>query len=61
MNELITNSFKYAFPGGRTGIIRVSLRQEPESGAVRFCISDDGVDFLPDLSSDKPGASAWFW
>ena len=55
MNELITNSFKYAFPGGRTGCIKVSSRQEPETGAVKFCISDDGIDFLPDLTADKPG------
>ncbi|OHD78805.1 MAG: hypothetical protein A3J97_12120 [Spirochaetes bacterium RIFOXYC1_FULL_54_7] len=55
MNELITNSFKYAFPGGRTGCIKVSLRQEPETGSVKFCISDDGIDFLPDLTADKPG------
>jgi PAS domain S-box-containing protein len=55
MNEIITNSFKYAFPGGRTGTIKVALKREPETGAARFCISDDGIDFMPDLSGDKPG------
>ena len=54
MNELITNSFKYAFPDGKAGCIKVSLHKEPETGTVRFCIADDGIDFLPDLSADAP-------
>jgi PAS domain S-box-containing protein len=55
MNELITNSFKYAYPDGRTGLITVTLHKEQDTGAVRFCLADDGIDFLPDLSGDVPG------
>ena len=54
MNELITNSFKYAFPDGKGGTIKVSLHKELQTGTVRFCIADDGMDFLPDLSGDVP-------
>ncbi len=42
VNELITNSLKYAFPGGREGNIRLSLRQLPED-KLELQVSDDGV------------------
>lgn len=41
INELVTNSLKYAFPDGRTGIIRLSLKQV--AGHVMLEVSDNGV------------------
>ncbi|TGJ98511.1 PAS domain S-box protein [Leptospira langatensis] len=43
LNELVTNSLKYAFPNGRTGKIRVSILQEGR--CVLFSYSDDGIGF----------------
>jgi chemotaxis family two-component system sensor kinase Cph1 len=40
-NELITNAFKYSYPTGATGMIRVQCRQEIDS--VVLSVSDDGV------------------
>jgi len=42
VNELITNSMKYAFPEGREGEIRVSLRTT-EKGKIELTVSDNGV------------------
>lgn len=42
INELLTNSFKYAFPDGRAGAIDVSLRQD-EAGLLSLKVSDNGV------------------
>ncbi len=41
VNELLSNSLKYAFPGGRLGEIRVSLRNN--KGKVELMVGDDGV------------------
>jgi PAS domain S-box-containing protein len=52
VNELLTNAFKHAFPEGRTGTVRASLRYLPESyavgealqeGSVILTVEDDGV------------------
>ena len=46
LNELITNSLKHAFPGGRKGTISISLAKEgPGMSVMRY--SDDGVG-VPD-------------
>jgi two-component sensor histidine kinase len=42
LNELLSNAFKYAFAGGRTGRILVSLRQH-EPGSCELAVEDDGV------------------
>jgi len=42
VNELVTNALKHAFPGGRRGLIRVSL-SEDASGDHVLAVSDDGV------------------
>ena len=46
LNELVTNALKCAFPGGRAGVLRVSLRQS-DPGWLRLTVADDGVG-LPD-------------
>ncbi|WP_341903904.1 tetratricopeptide repeat protein [Fluviicola taffensis] len=42
LNELITNSLKYAFPNGE-GEIQVSLSPETDSGSWIFSVKDNGV------------------
>lgn len=41
INELVTNSFKYAFPDNREGSIEVALHRE--HGKLRLIIADNGV------------------
>lgn len=53
VNELITNSLKYAFPGGRSGTIRVGLRSGRD-GRVCIQISDDGVGLPEGLDIGDP-------
>lgn len=46
VNEIVTNSLKHAFPGGRSGQISISLSANPD-GLATLLVSDDGVG-LPD-------------
>jgi two-component sensor histidine kinase len=51
INELLTNSFKHAFPNNEKGIIKVTLR-ETDTDCV-FGISDNGVGLPDDFNSGK--------
>ncbi len=42
INELVTNSLKYAFPGGRKGLLEITLRKD-EKGRLCLKVADDGV------------------
>lgn len=42
LNELISNAFKYAFPGDRRGEILISFR-ESQPGTLELAIEDDGI------------------
>jgi len=42
LNELVSNSLKHAFPGGRSGVIRVSMVKS-ERGGYLLTVADDGV------------------
>jgi two-component sensor histidine kinase len=44
-NELITNAFKYSYPAGAAGLIRVTCKAE--SNVIVLSVSDDGAP-LPD-------------
>jgi two-component system, sensor histidine kinase PdtaS len=47
LNELVTNSIKYAFPKGRKGEVRVYLKNK---GSQFFLtISDNGIGFPDDI------------
>jgi two-component sensor histidine kinase len=55
LNEVITNSIKYAFPDGRTGIVSISL----STAALHHClltISDNGVGIPAQSPDKKPGS-----
>ncbi len=53
INELVTNSLKYAFPDKPAGVIGISLQAEPPSGDAAngsqyaLAVSDNGVGFPP--------------
>lgn len=47
INELVTNSLKYAFPEGRSGEIKIDLH--PQNDDYEFTVKDTGVGFPDDL------------
>lgn len=51
INELISNSFKYAFPDGKTGRIHVQLKQIDQD-RVKLNVSDNGVGIPDDLNPE---------
>jgi PAS domain S-box-containing protein len=48
LHELLSNCVKHAFPGGRSGTIKVILRRNPQRTYV-LTVSDDGVGLPPGL------------
>jgi Signal transduction histidine kinase len=52
INELISNGLKHAFPGGRTGEIRVGLALVDE-GMIRLTVGDNGIGFPRDVDFRK--------
>jgi PAS domain S-box-containing protein len=42
LNELVSNSFKHAFPGGRKGRIGIGVRKTGD-GSIELRVEDDGV------------------
>jgi PAS domain S-box-containing protein len=42
INELVLNSFKYAFPGKDQGTIRISFHEEPDN-QLSLVVGDDGI------------------
>ncbi|HUJ50879.1 MAG TPA: histidine kinase dimerization/phosphoacceptor domain -containing protein [Bryobacteraceae bacterium] len=48
INELISNSLKYAFPDGREGKIRIELRGVSD-GSTRLVVADNGVGLRADI------------
>jgi PAS domain S-box-containing protein len=50
LNELVTNSLKHAFPGGRAGEIYVGLRRDGDTQCL-ITVADDGVGFPPNYDT----------
>jgi two-component sensor histidine kinase len=49
---------KHAFPGGRHGTVRVSVRR-PDPGRVSLEVSDDGVGIVSAHDSDGRTSLGW--
>jgi len=52
INELVSNSLKYAFPNGKDGEINIRLNQT-ETEDLNLCISDNGIGFPANVSWEK--------
>lgn len=50
-NELVTNAFKYAYPG-EAGAVRVAI-QPGEPGHLRLTVCDDGAGLPPEFDAAK--------
>jgi PAS domain S-box-containing protein len=55
--ELLTNIFKYAFPGNRTGTAQIRLTTA--DGQVRLIVSDDGVGLPPGFDPQQSTSFGW--
>lgn len=53
LNELISNAFKHAFPGGRAGVVRIGLNLRGEQ--VSITVQDDGVGLPEGFSAKNDG------
>lgn len=52
VNELITDSLKHAFPGGRRGKINVALARENTGESLVLSVSDDGIGYPPSFDPE---------
>jgi two-component sensor histidine kinase len=59
LNELVTNSLKYAFPEGREGRIDIAIiTEEPRTACVR--VMDNGIGLPADVDADDRGGGLGF-
>jgi PAS domain S-box-containing protein len=54
VNELLTNTFKYAFEGRKSGLITVRCLHESED-RYQVVVADDGIGLLEDVTWPVPG------
>ena len=53
--ELVTNAFKYAYPPGQSGEVRVALNHDGDARGLRLCVEDDGRGFDQTLQAQGTG------
>ena len=58
ITELVTNSFKHAFPNGLVGEIHITLRQDP-AGACVLIVGDTGVGLPEGLDTRATASLGW--
>lgn len=54
INEFVANSYKHAFPDGRTGTVSITVRPETD-GLVHVTCRDDGVGLAGDIETHTAG------
>ncbi len=54
VNELITNSLKYAFPNEGEG--RVEIRSHVRDGEVTVVVRDNGIGMPPEFDHERAGS-----
>jgi len=52
LNEAITNSLKYAFPGNRTGLISITFKQLNDE-LFKLSVEDNGIGLKPNFNTEK--------
>lgn len=52
LNELVTNALKHAFPGGRTGEVRIQFRKLSAAGLFELTVEDDGIGMISPAQSE---------
>ncbi|MBN2732239.1 MAG: PAS domain S-box protein [Balneolaceae bacterium] len=52
INELITNSFKHAFPNSKSGTVAIKLQEK--QNIVHLVVSDNGIGFNVDQALENP-------
>jgi two-component system, sensor histidine kinase PdtaS len=55
INELVSNSLKYAFPEGREGEVRIELREHPDQMAA-LIVADNGIGFRSEINWETAGS-----
>jgi two-component sensor histidine kinase len=53
VNEIISNSFKHAFPGGRKG--RVWMEMKKDGDHISMVVGDDGIGLPPAMDVEDTG------
>jgi two-component sensor histidine kinase len=58
INELVSNSLKYAFPNSRTGEVTIHLSSN-HNGAYTMIVGDNGVGLPPDIDVGAVRSLGW--
>ncbi len=53
VNEILSNSYKHAFPDGRSGSIRISFKTDQISGNYCLILQDDGIGMPAGVALDQ--------
>jgi two-component sensor histidine kinase len=55
INEIVSNSLKYAFPDGKEGKIKITLRLT-DGDEIELTVSDNGISMPDDLDLSNTGS-----